>query len=146
MTGHGAFGGERRLQPTQVSAESFFSGLLAALALHGRRSVSITSRRFDAVVASVADELEKMADEYGLEVAFTVRPDPIHGTSSTVRECLSAAVQADLISLDNPEYQDMRIKISEKGATEMLDWLPGGEALYSQLAERFLHEYEPAHT
>lgn len=126
---------------TMVTADAFFAGVIAGLSVKNRRSVSIATGRFDRAMQRAAERLQERADEYGLEVDFRIRPHPIHGTSSTVRECLSAAVQSDIISLDNPEYQDLRIKVDADEADAMFKWLPGDRDLYMDLATEFLAAY-----
>lgn len=125
----------------RLSFDSFFMGLLAALVYRGRRAVSIRGDRFDQTVADVANAFgDRHADE--VELRFRVRPHFVHGYSSTVRDAIAAATQADLISLDNPEYQDMRFKINHAEAEKILSTLPVGRDAFLELADDFLREYD----
>ena len=63
--------------------------------------------------------------------APTCRPDSISKTA-----------QRDLISLANPEFVDIEIKLSNGGAQSVLSALPGGAGLFSELADYFVTQYE----
>jgi hypothetical protein len=127
--------------PARLSADDFFTGLLAAIAFRGRRRLSIRGERFDALVADLVKELvARHGDE--VDLRFRVRPHYIHGESTTVRDAIAAATQADLISLDNPEYQDMRFKIAPATADEILGDMPVGREVFLELADSFLDAYD----
>src|SRR4051794_28362718 len=97
----------------KVTADDFFAGLFAALIEKGQKTLSIRVDRFDPAIASVFGSLQEQAGKHGdLTIRFRVRPHPVHGDSMTVRNALAAAAQRDIISFDNPEYQDIRIKLS----------------------------------
>jgi hypothetical protein len=126
---------------TRVSADDFFTGLLAGIAYRGRRRISIRGERFDRVIASLVEELVKRhGDE--VDLRFRVRPHYIHGESTTVRDAIAAATQADLISLDNPEYQDIRLKIARTTAEEILEDLPLEKDVLLELTDWFLTAYD----
>jgi hypothetical protein len=125
----------------RLTFDNFFMGLLAALVYRGRRAVSIRGDRFDRTIADVANAFgERHRDE--VDLRFRVRPHFVHGYSSTVRDAIAAATQANLISLDNPEYQDMRFKIDRSDAENILGSLPVGREAFLQLADEFLREYD----
>lgn len=125
---------------TRLSFDNFFIGLLAGLVYRGRKAVSIRGDQFDRTVAQVVDDF---VGRHGRDVdlRFRLHPHYVHGYSSTVRDAIAAATQADLISLDNPEYQDMRFKIDHDDAEEILDDLPLGRDAYLELADDFLRAY-----
>jgi hypothetical protein len=126
---------------TRVSADDFFAGLFAGIAYRGRHRISIRGDRFDRLVEGVVQHL---IDRHGSEVdlRFRVRPHYIHGESATVRDAIAAATQADLISLDNPEYQDIRFKIDRDAADEILQDMPLPKDVFLELADDFLTSYE----
>lgn len=131
--------------PVRISADDFFTGLLAAIAYRGRRRISIRGERFDAIIASVVQELlERHGDQ--VDLRFRVRPHYIHGESTTVRDAIAAATQADLISLDNPEYQDIRLKIAPATADDILEDMPVDKDVFLELADSFLSAYERGET
>lgn len=125
---------------TRLSFDNFFIGLLAGLVYRGRRAVSIRGDEFDRTIARVVEELARRhGDE--VELRFRLHPHYVHGYSSTVRDAIAAATQADLISLDNPEYQDMRFKIDRDDAEDILGDLPLSREIYLELADEFLRAY-----
>ncbi len=134
--------------PTRVSmtADDFFTGMIAALAIKGERSISIREDRFDRAMELAYRELLRRAEKEALDVEFRIRRHPLHGDSQTIRACLSSAIQNDLVSLDNPEYQDLRIKIDANDARRVFEWLPGSEELFSDLADELLTSFSNVHT
>jgi len=118
-----------------MTVDDFMTGLLAQLALTHIRVVAIDGDRFDSAVEVTFRRLSEMAPKFDLNVRFWVSRHPFHGDSPVVREALSGAVQRDLVSLDNPEYQHMRLKISDDEAHQLLKGLPGGPTLFEPLTE-----------
>jgi hypothetical protein len=129
---------------SRMTADDFFAGLFAALASRGLTTFSIRIDQFDPVVKSVFDRLAVRAEAEGIELRFRVRPHPVHHDSLTIQNALARAAQRDLISFDNPEYQDIRIKLAGDEARRILSKLPGGPALYDGLADEFVDAYSGA--
>ena len=125
-----------------LTADDFFTGLFAALALKGRKVFTLRSTRFDEAVSGAYEELRKRADAEGVDVGFRIFLHPIYGSSGTVRESITRAAQRDIVSFDNPEYQKIRLKVSKDNADLFLAGLPANGALYKDLAECFLSSYE----
>lgn len=125
----------------RITADDFFAGLFAALAARGLTTLSIRVDQFDPVIKGVYDNLALRASDEDIELRFRIKPHPIHRDSLTIQGALSRAAQRDLISFDNPEYQDIRIKLADDEANQILVGLPGGQALYEQLADEFVGEY-----
>lgn len=121
-----------------LTLDQFMSGLLAGLALEGQRVVSIKGEAFYERVVNVFRLLESRKEHYGLETTFWIAQHRFHGDSPAVRQAISGAVKSHLVSLDNPEYQDMRLRITPEQARVLLKRIPGGEQLYRELAREFL--------
>lgn len=134
-------GGPVSLRAPEITEDDFMSGLLAAFTERRLRAVSIRGDEFYQAMVDSFEKLDAMSTDLGLDVRFYVALDPLYGDSPIIREAISTAVQKNLISLDNPEYQDMRIKLSAEEATTILDRLPGGGDLYRKLADAFLANY-----
>ncbi len=128
----------------RLTADDFFAGLLAALAKRRRTVFSIRVDQFDPVVKQVYEKLAANATAEGLNLRFRIKPHPIHRDSLTIQNALARAAQRDLISFDNPEYQDIRIKLGTADADRILQGLPGRPNLYDDLAEEFLNAYGSA--
>jgi hypothetical protein len=126
-----------------ITENDFFAGLLAVLAERGTETVSLRDRHFDAAMAAAADWLREQAPNLDVQVDFRMTLHPLHGVSPTLQSCISSAVQDDIVSLDNPEYQDLRIKLNRDEAEKMLEWLPGDRSIYEGAADRFFEAYLP---
>lgn len=125
-----------------VTLDDFMTGLLAGLATQGVSVVSIRGRQFYSAIAKVFTELRDAQEAQGLDLRFRIRLNPVYGDSADVREAITRAVQRDIISLDNPVYQDMRLKIGQTDADLYLSELPGGKDIYVDLARRFMSSYQ----
>jgi hypothetical protein len=134
----------QRLMASRMTADDFFAGLFAALAIRGLTSFSIRIDQFDPIVKGVFDGLAQRAEEADIKLRFRIKPHPLHQDSLTIQGALARAAQRDLISFDNPEYQDIRIKLADDEAQRVLEGLPGGEDLYNGLAEEFVEAYSGA--
>jgi hypothetical protein len=124
-----------------LTADDFFSGLFAALAMKGWTRISIRNERFDRALVHVFEKLARLSSERGVDLRFRIRLHPMHGDSVTVRDAIAHAAQRDLISLDNPEFQDIRLKLEKNDAEAILSAVPGKKKLFMPLAEEFAHQY-----
>lgn len=124
-----------------MTADDFFAGLFAALARRGLTTFSIRVDQFDPVVKQVFDRLALRATDEHVHLRFRIKPHPVHNDSLTIQNALARAAQRDLISFDNPEYQDIQIKLAADEARRILEGLPGREALYEELADEFVEAY-----
>jgi hypothetical protein len=127
--------------PSRITADDFFAGLFAALATRGENTLSIRVDQFDPVIKGVFDFLAEKAEDEDVNLRFRIKPHPIHHDSLTIQGALARAAQRDLISFDNPEYQDIRIKLGAEEARRILEGLPGAPDLYDRLADRFVGGY-----
>jgi hypothetical protein len=116
------------------------TGLFAAIAKRGVTSISIRSDLIDESVKASYDRLLERAPELGLNIRFAVRQNS-SGESSTVHEAIASAGLRNIISIDNPEFQHIRLQPTKLEQIINLDELPGGASLYYDLAEAFLSHY-----
>lgn len=124
---------------TRITIDQMFDGLLAELTRLGVSTLSLRTDKLDEAIEWTFQRLEQEARRYELDIRFRISRD-LHGESTAVREAIARAAQRNRISLDNPEYQDLRIKRS--AANIDTETLPGGAALYQLLARAFLESYE----
>ena len=130
--------------PSRMTADDFFAGLFAALAMRGLTTFSVRIDQFDPVVKGVFDHLAQRAAQADIQLRFRIKPHPVHRDSLTIQNALARAAQRDLISFDNPEYQDIHIKLGADEARRVLEGLPGGPDLYEGLADEFVDAYSGA--
>jgi hypothetical protein len=129
--------------PTRVTAEDFLAALLATLAKRGwAQAISIRGDRFDAAAADAFDVLRSTGQQLGLDVRFFVMPHPRYGESTVMRDAIARLAQWDLLSLDNPEYQVIRLKISPEYADQLLTRLALPPSLLAGMADAFVRSYE----
>ena len=124
-----------------MTLDDFFTGLVAGLAARGVRVVSIRGEQFHKAMEDVYRTANREAREEGVKLKFAITRNELHGDSPDVREALAKGVQRDIVSLDNPEYQNMRLKISKSFAPDYFRRLPGREEMYLKMADTFLAEY-----
>jgi len=129
----------------EASVDDFTTGLVAALAEIGVSVVNIRGRVFYEAVVTAFEMFKELAASANVEPRFALRVNRVYGDSPAVRDALTRAVQRDLISLDNPEYVDMRLKLSRSDAEPYLSKLPGTPDLYRASAAKFLASY-PAYS
>lgn len=130
------------MQLQSLYLSDLLTGLLAGLALQKISALSIRRNQFDQALARLVEQdLGGEATRHGLALKFRVRPHEIHGDSSAVQRALYEAAQRDLISLDNPEFQDIRLKIGPDEARSYFDGLPGGPDMYESLSSKLLQYY-----
>src|SRR4051812_32704529 len=122
----------------KLSSEQFLAGLLASLALRRWDRVSIRGDRFDRASAAAFEELERIGDEYHVRPRFYIVPHPTYGDSTVMRDAVARLAQWDLLSLDNPEYQDLRLKMSPSYAEQVFERLGLDRSLFRVLTDRFV--------
>src|SRR5258706_3349066 len=96
----------------RITADDFFTGLFSAMALKGFTVLSLRNDVFDKAVERVFQKLESIAKYHHYDLRFRIQLHPVHRDSSVVRDSITNAARRDLISLDNPVYPDIRLKIS----------------------------------
>jgi hypothetical protein len=128
-----------------MTLDDFFTGFVAGLAARGVRVVSIRGNQFHEAMEEVFRATEVEAAEEGVRLRFAISRNKLHGDSPDVREALAKGVQRDIVSLDNPEYQNMRLKIGKAYAAKYFDRLPGKPEMYLKMADTFLSKYPAFH-
>ena len=127
---------------TRLSSEQFLAGIFAALALRHWDRISIRGGRFDRASAAAFEELERIASDYDVRPRFYVVSDTTYADSTVMRDAVARLAQWDLVSLDNPEYQDLRLKMSPSYADTVLTRLGLNRDLFNSLADQFVEAYE----
>jgi hypothetical protein len=126
---------------TRFTATDMVNGVIRVLAERGYSSFLVRTDRLDAAFAEAFADLLDLAPEYGLDVRFQIARDDF-GESQVLRSALNAAGQRDVVSFDNPEYQDMRVDRQKVASTVRFEGLPGDRELYERLADSFITAYE----
>lgn len=127
-------------EPTtvRITLDDFMTGLLAGLVARGVRVVTIGTPAFYEAVVAVFNTLEEKAEQQNFDLRFWLMLDELHGDSPEIRDSITSAQQRRLVSLDNPTFQNMRMKLkSPEDAEPYLGNVPGGRELYLELAREF---------
>lgn len=124
-----------------MTVDNFLTGLVSVCALEGIKALTLRGQDFFEAMEAAYAVIDEAATAEGIEVRFAVFLDPIYGDSPVIREAISMAVTRKLVSLDNPEYQEMRIKFGQEEARLLLASLPGSIELYKQAAGAFLDRH-----
>lgn len=124
-----------------VSLDDFMTGLIAGLAKLGVDVVSIRENLFYKAVIDAFEVFKTEAQIAGVSPRFRLRLNRVYGDSPDIRDALTRAVQRDLVSLDNPEYLDVRLKISRGDADLYLERLAGNADMYLDAAREFRAAY-----
>jgi hypothetical protein len=127
---------------TRLTSEQFLAGIFAALALRHWDRISIRGGRFDRASAAAFVELERIAADYDVRPRFYVVSDTTYADSTVMRDAIARLAQWDLVSLDNPEFQDLRLKISPTYADTVLSKLGLNKDMFNSLADQFVAAYE----
>lgn len=128
---------------TRMTADHFVVGLFKMLSERGISTLNVRTTRIDDALSAVFEQLRAKADDLDMDLRFRVSQN-LHGESAAMREAFARMALRDEISLDNPEYTDIRFKHQ---SLEHIDWesLPGGRDLFEALAEGFIEEYQSGH-
>lgn len=124
--------------PQTVNIDDFVTGVLAACAILGQRTLTLRDERLDRGAEKAYSTLRKQADNLGLKLSFRIKRHPIHRDSLALRDAVFAAAQRGLVSLDNPIFTDVRLKIGKASAEELFEHLPGKRETYFHLANELL--------
>ncbi len=127
-----------------IHLSDVLTGVFAALVEQGVTKLSVRGNLLDAAFVALSAEVEREAEAAGLEVRYLLDAHPMHGDSLQLQDELHEAAKRDLISLDNPEFQDIRIKLSTGDSPFFLRRLPGSPDMYRRLAGSLLSHYRNA--
>jgi len=123
-----------------VNIDDFVTGVLAACAVLGQKTLTLRDERLDRGAERAYTALKTESAARGLKLSFRIKRHPIHRDSLALRDAVFAAAQRGLVSLDNPIFTDVRLKIEKDSAEELFEHLPGTRDLYFQLAKELLSE------
>ena len=131
---------------TPLYLSDLLTGLLAALAMKDVPALSMRDTRLDRALVRLSDDLKIEAVREGLSLRFRLRTHPVHGDSTQIQHALWEAAQRELVSLDNPEFQNVRLKITSEDAPRYLSKLPGSATMYQRLADKLIGYYREVAT
>lgn len=129
------------LEYSEVTMDDFVTGLFAALADMGFQSISLKTSLFYRSAQQAFEGFREAASAAGLPVDFDIEVDRYRHDCRPLRAGITRAVQRDLISLDNPVFLTIRLKIAEGEGQEYLESVPGEQGWYRDAAQRFVDAF-----
>ncbi len=125
---------------TTLTADGFFDGLISALTVLGYTKISIRNTQFDKAIEKVFKDLKESQKDTVFR--FRIRSHPVHGDSKTLRTMISHAAQRGTVSLDNPEFLDIRFKLNRDNATSHMESLPLPATVFKNAAKDLVQNYD----
>lgn len=131
--------------PMKITIADFFTGFFSALRLRFERENPTfeCGEHFNESLQAAFEKFVDTAAQNDLQPNFLIYLDPLHGDSSVIEEGLVGGIRRDLVSLDNPNFEKVRLVVTPAEAQENLESAPGGPPLYQKLVEDFLHQFNP---
>jgi|GEM_PF-1982910 len=118
-----------------LTSDQFVAGIIAMLALKGRRHFLLTETELDRRFQAAFEDLAT-STEINARPNFTFFVDPFHGDSVALRETLLAAKEKELIALNNPTFRTFDVKLTEQRAERYLMRVPLPRSFLEGLIER----------
>lgn len=128
----------------KITVADFFTGFFSALALstEDQKRTFECGENFNEALHSAYGKFCEAAHKVGLRPNFQIHLNPLHGDSRLIEEGIGGAIRRDLISLDNPNFEKVRLIIPLAEARENVESAPGGAQLYEDLAAEFLKQFD----
>lgn len=131
---------DKNLSQEGTSIAEFFTGLFSALSKDKEISgLSLCSN--EQFNIAVVEAFRRLVTKSIYRPDFLIALHPLHCDSEVIDEGLSTAVRRDIISFENPSFQRFKVKLNPAEADTLLGHIPGGEKLYSEIADVFLQNY-----
>jgi hypothetical protein len=120
-----------------ITSDQFVAGIVAVLALKGRKHFSLSDTELDSKFQGAFEDLVNAGDEYQVRPNFSFYVDPYHGDSVCLRDTLSAAREKKLVAFKNPTFHTFDIELSNDRAEQYLSRSP----LPQQFLEKVVEEH-----
>jgi hypothetical protein len=140
-----------RTDVQDVSIDDFTTGWIAGLARLGVSSVRLEHDRFYRAIVAAFDRFVELCQERGLRPRFVIQLTEYYWDAPDFRNALQRATARGLLSLDNPDFINIRLKYSRDDAHYLFRYLEGGalpdgrsgdaEDLYVPVARAFRQAY-----
>lgn len=132
--------------PHIVTSDEFITGVLCDLALSGERIIKLSDTSTDKRFAEAFELLvERMAD-LDIDPDFSLRTNPYHGDSETLRDTLYQIRERGVVALNNPSFKTVEFKLDDDEAEDYLTRSNIPRAFYDEIiAQYFLTDGHRAH-
>lgn len=127
---------------TIVTSDQFITGILCDLALRGRKSLRLTDTSLDRQFAEAFGELLKQLEALDVQPDFSLRTNPYHGDSETLRETLHQVRERGIVALNNPSFKTVEFKLEDDEAVDYLDNSPIPRSFFGEVVEKYFLDGE----
>lgn len=125
---------------SQMPAEDFLRGLLAALAVENHKLLPASQPQIHRAFYRVVKELKKPETKSVLDVdLLDVDYDPLYGQSRWFDRAIARAQRNLIVSFPNPTYNNVFIRYEPDEGDRILDAL-GPRSTFKRLADLFFNE------
>lgn len=104
-----------------VTSDEFVTGLLSELKLKHVDQLHLADTLEDKRFARAFEKLVEHQASLGVAVDFSLATNPYHGDFSTLREALYSLRERHIVSINNPRFKTVEIKLDEDDANYYLD-------------------------
>ena len=106
-----------------ISPERFAAATIAALRLKfpNDETVPYGSTGIDEYFSKIADRVLKQVQRETYVFNFSFKQDRRHRDSQELRDALSILARTGLISIDNPSFRTLRLKLSKEQSKHILE-------------------------
>jgi len=101
-------------------------------------TVRLTDSRVDTAFESIFKDLKSHCEKHGIKLLFRIRTERSEGISRTFRDALPVIAQLNYVSLDNPEFYNIRIVASDNLAEDAIQTSGIPEEYLEHLAREFV--------
>ena len=120
-----------------VTSDQFITGMLCELALQGQSKIYLadteTDSRFEGAYTALADR----ASNYDVELDFSLRRNPYHGDSETLRDTLYQVRDRGVVAINNPSFKTVEFQLKNKEAEDYFGRLPVPRDFFTEVVARF---------
>jgi len=128
--------------PGLVTSDQFITGVLAELAIKGRKEIKLVDTQADEKFEQAYNLLVERMDDYGVEPDFSLMRNPYHGDSEILRETLYAIRERGVVAINNPSFRTIQINIDEDDAEDYLSRSPLPQAFFEAVVTLYFEDKE----
>jgi hypothetical protein len=131
------------MERIRITDMTFFIGIFAGLgAQRYNENLSLYDKKLERAIAQVFQNLLYHSKEKGVDIRFRIKLHWLHEDSMMIRDNILRLARMGIINLDIPNNLEIRIKLSKELAETILQNLPGGEKLFTELAKELIDYLE----
>lgn len=120
-----------------VTSDQFITGVLCELALQGQTKIYLADTETDSRFEGAYSALSDRASGYDVELDFSLRRNPYHGDSETLRDTLYQVRDRGVVAINNPSFKTVEFQLKDSEARTYFDRLPVPRAFFTEVVARY---------